>query len=80
MTVNTDGTVIAAKDITEEVLDISASGNYVAVLYGDALIIYTKELEEYARLNNTGYARHVLMQSDGSALIIGGNTAWRYLP
>ncbi len=80
MTVNTDGTVIAAKDITEEVLDISASGNYVAVLYGDALIIYTKELEEYARLSNTGYASHVLMQSDGSALIIGGNTAWRYLP
>lgn len=80
MTVNTDGTVIAAKDITEEVLDISASGDYVAVLYGDALVIYTKELEEYARLGDTGYASRVLMQSDGSALIIGGNTAWRYLP
>ena len=79
-TVGTDGAVIASKDITEEVLDLSAAGEYVAVLYGDALVIYTRDLTEYARLRDTGYASRVLMNTDGSALIIGGNTAWRYLP
>ena len=35
---------------------------------------------EYSRLSDTSYASHVLMAEDGSALVIGGSSAWRYLP
>ena len=74
------GEVIATQDIVQEVLDVSASGNYLAVLMSNSLLIYDRNLEEYARLEDTGYANHVIMQSDGSALVIGGSTAFRFLP
>ena len=80
VTVGRDGQVAGARDITEEVLDISAAGSYVAVLYSDTLVVYNRQLEEVSRLEGTGYASHVLMSSDGSALVIAGNTAWRYVP
>ena len=80
MIVDASGSLAAAKDVTEEVLDISAAGGYVAVLYSDTLVIYDRALQEYARLTGTGYASRVLMNADGSAIVIGGNQAWRYLP
>ena len=36
--------------------------------------------EEYARLDGTDYASRVIMQADGSALVIGGSLAFRFLP
>ncbi len=80
VTVGEDGAELASLDITQEVLDISAAGDYLAVLMSDSLVIYNRELEEYGRLDGTGYASQVLMNSDGSALVIGGNSAFRYLP
>ena len=44
------------------------------------LVVYNRQLEEVSRLEGTGYASHVLMSADGSALVIAGNTAWRYVP
>jgi len=75
-----DGKAIAMKDITDEVLDISAAGEYVAVLYGERLVIYNRNLEEYSVLEDTDYAGNVIMNADGSAVIISGNSARRYLP
>jgi len=75
-----DGTVIAAKEVTEEILALSAKGDYLAVLYSDSLVIYTRDLTEYARLDDTGYAGQVRMQADGTALVIGGSSAWRFVP
>ena len=80
VTLDNQGEVIATQDIVQEVLDVSASGNYLAVLMSNSLVIYDRNLEEYARLEDTGYANHVIMQSDGSALVIGGSTAFRFLP
>ena len=74
------GEIIALLDVNQEVLDVSAAGNYLAVLMGNSLVIYNRELEEYSRLENTGYANRVLMEADGSALVIGGSSAFRYLP
>lgn len=79
-TVDETGEVIALLDVNQEVLDVSAAGNYLAVLMGNSLVIYNRELEEYSRLENTGYANRVLMEADGSALAIGGSSAFRYLP
>lgn len=80
VTVDETGEVIASLDVAQEVLDISACGNYLAVLMSNSLVIYDRELQEYSRLTDTDYANRVLMEEDGSALVIGGSQAFRYLP
>lgn len=79
-TYDMDGAEVASLDLTEEVLDISAAGDYLAVLYGDSLVIYDRTLTEYARLDSTDYAGQVRMDEDGTALLISGSSAWRFLP
>ena len=79
-TYSLDGEELATLEVTEEVLDLSAAGDYLAVLYSDSLVIYTRDLTEYARLDGTDYAGKVQVGEDGSALVIGGTSAWRFLP
>ena len=80
VTVAQDGSTLASLDTTGEVLSMSAAGRYIAVLYSDSLVIYTPQLEEYARLDGTEYARSVLMRSDGTAVLVGSSSAWLYIP
>ena len=54
VTVDTDGQEIAALDVNEEILSISAAGRYLAVLYMDSVVIYTEELEIYAQPGGHG--------------------------
>ena len=75
-----DGTPLASLDLTEEVLDMSAAGDYLAVLYGDSLVIYDRALTELHRLDGTDYAGHVQMNENGTALLIAETSAWRFLP
>lgn len=79
-TYDLDGGEIARLELTEEVLDMSAAGDYLAVLYGDSLVIYTRDLEEHARLEETGYAGQVQMREDGTALLLSGTFAQRFIP
>ena len=58
----------------------SAAGKYIAVLYSDSLVLYTPQLQEYARLDATEYARSVIMREDGTAVLIGSSSAWLYIP
>lgn len=80
VTVGTDGEALGGLDSRGEVLSLSAAGNYLAVLYSDSLAIYTPQMEEYARLDGTEYARAVIMRDDGSAVLIGSASAWLYIP
>ena len=43
-------------------------------------MIYRRDLTEYARLDNADYAGQILMEEDGSVLLISGASAWRFLP
>lgn len=79
-TYDMDGQEIASRELREEVLDIAAGGNYLAVLYGEGLVVYQSDLTEYARLTDTGYAGQIHVEEDGSILLISGAMAWRYLP
>lgn len=79
-TYDLDGQEIASLELTEEVLDIAAGGDYLAVLYGERLVVYRRDLTEYARLDNTDYAGQILMEKDGGVLLISGSAAWRFLP
>jgi len=79
-TYDMNGETIASLDLTEEVLDISAAGNSLAVLYDESLVVYDRELNEQARLEGTGYAAQARVQDDGSVLMISGSSAWSFLP
>ena len=80
VTVASDGTEMASLDSSQEVLSMSAAGKYIAVLYSDSLVLYTPQLQEYARLDGTEYARSVIMREDGTAVLIGSSSAWLYIP
>lgn len=80
VTVGTDGKEIASLDVNEEVLSISAAKRYIAVLYTDSLVVYNQDLQVYATLHGTGYAKEVLMRGDGSALLIASESAKLFLP
>ena len=80
VTVGIDGEALGGLDSRGEVLSLSAAGNYLAVLYSDSLVIYTPQMEEYARLVGTEYARAVIMRDDGTAVLIGSASAWLYIP
>lgn len=80
VTVGNDGKEIASLDVTDEILSVSAAGRYVGVLYADRLAVYTENLEEYASLSGTDYAKEVLMRSDGSALLVSSDRASLFLP
>ena len=75
-----DGTEIAALDVNQEVLDLSAAGKYLAVLYADSLVIYNQELQVYASLQGTDFATGVLVRTDGSALLMSADSAGLFLP
>ena len=79
-TYSLDGEALAILELTEEILDMSAVGDRLAVLYPNALVIYDRNLTEIARLNETKHAGNVRMDHDGTALLIAETSAWRFLP
>ena len=80
ITVDGEGNELGGVRLQREVLDLSASGRYVAVLCTDRLIIYDKFLTELASLSFVSQTRAVFMRSDGSAVLAGSDSASLYLP
>lgn len=80
VTVNDDGKELGSLDLDGDVLSMSASGRYVAVLFADRLVIYNKNLKEYATLQGVSSAGDVLMRGDGSAVLAGSAAASVFLP
>lgn len=74
------GALTGTLELNEQVLSLSAAGQYLAVLTGDRLDIYTEDLTLYATLDGTQGARKVLLMSDGSAILISDETASFYVP
>ncbi|MBQ2061799.1 MAG: hypothetical protein II458_03910 [Oscillospiraceae bacterium] len=80
VTVNEDGRPVAELEVDGDVVDLSVSGRYVAVLYSDHLTIYDKTLRQLATLKEVSTVRQVLMRNDGSAVLAGLTSASLYLP
>lgn len=80
VTVAPDGTEIASLEVRDEILSVSAAGRYVAVLYTDRLVIYNRDLQQYAALNGTGSAREALVRTDGTVVLLGSDEGELYLP
>ena len=80
VSIGADGTELGVLDVNEEVLDISAAGRYVAILYADRVVVCNPDLQVYASLTGTDQARGVLMRPDGSVLLLSAESAQLYLP
>ena len=80
VSVNDDGEVLGVLDVNEEILDISAAGRYLAVLYADGVVVYNAALQAYGELEGFDQADGVLMRTDGSVLLLGEETAHLFLP
>lgn len=80
VTVGRDGEKLASLDVREEVLSLSASGRYLAVLYADRLAVYNQDLQLYATLQGTGGVREALMRPDGTVLLVSASSASLFLP
>ncbi len=78
--VDSDGESTGSLALDEQVLSLSAAGQYTAVLTANRLDIYDRELSLYASLEGTDGALQVLVRSDGSALLIRSGSAQLYVP
>ena len=76
-TLNVSGQELASISLDEEIRDISANGNYLAVLTTHSLRVYDSKLHLCYTEENVGFASAVCVQQDGAALLIEGNTAHR---
>lgn len=79
MTVNDKGEIIGAEEMDEEILDISAAGNYVSVLFNDRLEVYTRKMELYAE-HEVSRITHIFQQEDGTVLAVGDTKAFLVMP
>ena len=80
VTVNSSGEAIAELDLNDEILDLTAAGRYIAVLYADRLTVYNKDLTEYATFTQTETAQFACMRSDGSVCLITADTISLFIP
>lgn len=80
VTVDEAGQEIAALYLGQEILDLDASGKYIAVLTPDGLTVYNRLLEVYAETDEVGAATDVLIRPDGSVLLLGAGSGKLYIP
>ncbi|MCI2106003.1 MAG: DUF5711 family protein [Intestinimonas sp.] len=80
VTVDSSGKELASLDLSEQVLDLSSAGRYVAVLTANQLQIYTRNLKLYGSLDNSGGSRNVVLRDDGTAYLIGSESAQLFVP
>ncbi len=80
MVIDNSGSVVGQLDLNEQVLSLSASGRYFAILTGNRLDIYSSNMSLYSSLDGTQGARKVLLMSDGSAILISADSASYFIP
>ena len=76
-TVADSGAALAELRVDDEILSISANGNYLAVLTAGSLKVYDSHLRLCLSSDDVGFATEVCVQRDGAALLIDGTTAHR---
>lgn len=80
VTVGEKGQELGRVSVAEAGMHLSAQGKYLALLTASGLSIYSRTLQLWASSPDAAGADGVLMCADGSALLVEGQTARRYLP
>ena len=79
-TLNENGDILGQAYLTAAVKSLSAAGKYVAVLCGDTVTVYNRDLSVYAQLAGQSGVSQALMRTDGTVLLVGGGQATLYIP
>lgn len=79
-TVGYNGQERGSLALGQEVLQLSAAGDYVAVLTATGLQIYTSDLQLYAQTDEVLGVSQVLMREDGTAVLVAADHASLFLP
>ncbi len=77
---DTEGKLLAEKELSSEVNGLSASEKRFAVCYSDETVVYDSSLAELGRLQSTAGIQAAVMRSDGAAIIISGGGAAIFEP
>lgn len=80
VTIDGNGDILGELTIGSTPLALDSNGNYISYLSGEKLLIYTKDLEEYAQLEDIHHANEVAISVDGTVLLASKQEAWLYLP
>ena len=80
VTLDAEGKVLAQCEYRDRILGISASGKYTAVLTDRRIDLLDRKLQQYRSSLETGGARQVVLRTDGTAFLIGANSASLYIP
>ncbi|MDF2838658.1 MAG: hypothetical protein K0S60_361 [Evtepia sp.] len=80
VTVDSEGVVLGSLDLQEQVLALSSSGRYVAVLTASCLRVYTKDLTETSVSNYIQGVQNLVLFPDGSLSLITDEFSRLYLP
>ncbi len=78
--IGADGKEKGSASFTERILDISACGNYIAVLTAERLCIFNEKMQSYAQTDETFGATRALQRADGSVVLAASGNAVLYLP
>ena len=78
--IDASGGLVGTLELEEQVLSLSAAGNYFAVLTADRLDIYTGDMTLFSSLSGTQGARKVVLRDDGTAMLISDRAANLYVP
>ena len=79
-TLDTNGKQLSTLQVASPILDISAAGNYLAVLTEDDLTVYNARLKVCAQTSNDADATRVVARTNGTALMISDEAAILFAP
>lgn len=74
------GEELGGMDIQGQLLSFDAAGNYLALLAGGSLKLYTTQMELYRSLDDVQGARYVALAENASAVLADRQQAWMYVP
>ena len=80
VTVGSDGKELGSLYFSEEILDTSSAGGYVAVLTANGMDLFDKSMERTASLDTTQGATAVLARPDGTVVLLSGGTGRVFTP
>ena len=80
VTVGSDGKELGSLYFSEEILDTSSAGGYVAVLTANGMDLFDKSMERTASLDTTQGATAVLARPDGTVMLLSGGTGRVFTP
>ena len=80
VTVGSDGKKLGSLYFSEEILDTSSAGGYVAVLTANGMDLFDKSMERTASLDTTQGATAVLARPDGTVVLLSGGTGRVFTP